>query len=134
MQDGIVQFYSPDGHHLRTLRVPSQSGIVMSISWEGFGLRLCLAVDACILFANIQPEYKWAYFSNTLVFAFAKPDKHDMTVMFWDTHINEKHVRSIRRLIEIKGCGDYCVLVTENEDNPGQYYLILSNSVGCPID
>jgi WD repeat-containing protein 35 len=133
-QKGAVQFYTPDGHHLRTLRVPSQSGIVKSVSWEGYGLRMCLAVDSSILFANIQPEYRWAFFNNTLVFAFTKPEKNEMTIMFWDTVINERHVRYMRRLLHVKACGDYCVLVAETEEKAGEYILILSNAVGCPID
>lgn len=95
---------------------------------------MCLAVDSSILFANIQPDYKWAFFNNTLVFAFTKPEKHEMTIMFWDTIINQKHVRTIRRLLTIKASGDYCVLVQENEVTKGEWILILSNSVGCPID
>lgn len=50
---GIVNFYSTHGLHLRSLRVPGTSGIVNSLSWEGFGLRIALAVDSNILFANI---------------------------------------------------------------------------------
>jgi len=60
---GTVQFYNAHGVHLRSLRVPSYTGIVNSVSWEGYGLRIALAVDTNILFANIQPDYLWAYFS-----------------------------------------------------------------------
>ena len=136
-QKGAVQFYNPLGHHLRTLRVPSQSGVVSSVSWEGFGLRMCLAVDSSILFANIQPEYKWAYFNNTLVYAFHKPPNPEMVIMFWDVAINEKHVRNMRNLIHIKAAGEYCVLVAQTEaaaDGSPRYLLVLSNSVGCPIE
>jgi WD repeat-containing protein 35 len=50
---GTVQFYNAYGVHLRSLRVPGTSGVVSSLSWEGFGLRIGLAVDSNILFANI---------------------------------------------------------------------------------
>ena len=50
---GIVNFYNSYGFHLRTLKVPGTSGVVNSVSWEAFGLRICLAVDSNILFANI---------------------------------------------------------------------------------
>jgi WD repeat-containing protein 35 len=50
---GIVQFYSAYGVHLRSLKVPGANGIVNSLSWEGFGLRIALAVDCNILFSNI---------------------------------------------------------------------------------
>ena len=50
---GIVQFYNAMGVHLRSLRVPTFTGLVNSVSWEGYGLRIALAVDTNILFANI---------------------------------------------------------------------------------
>lgn len=50
---GIVQFYNCNGVHLRSLRVPTFTGLVNSVTWEGFGLRIALAVDSNILFANI---------------------------------------------------------------------------------
>ena len=49
----IVQFYNAMGAHLRSLRVPTFTGLVNSVSWEGYGLRIALAVDTNILFANI---------------------------------------------------------------------------------
>ena len=54
------QFYSPFGQHLRTLKVPG-SGI-KAVTWEGASLRIALAVDSFIYFANIRQDYKWAYF------------------------------------------------------------------------
>jgi WD repeat-containing protein 35 len=131
---GTVQFYNAYGVHLRSLRVPGTTGVVSSLSWEGFGLRIGLAVDSNILFANIQPEYLWSYFNNTLVFAFKKPERQDMCVVFWDTSINEKHVKYMRRLQKIVACGEYCVLVAKAEEAPNQWIIILCNAVGCPIE
>ncbi len=130
----VVNFYSNTGDHLRTLRVPSSSGVIECLSWEGFGLRMCLAVDSAIIFANIQPSYLWSYFNNTLVFAFQKPDKNDMTIVFWDSVVNEKHSRTMKGLMHIEAAGEYCVLVSELEESKGEYILILSNAVGCPVD
>lgn len=42
--------------HLRTLKVPGKQ--VTAVSWEGGGLRIGLAVDSYIYFANIRPDYK----------------------------------------------------------------------------
>ena len=42
--------------HLRTLKVPGKS--MYSCSWEGGSLRISLAVDSFIYFANIRPDYK----------------------------------------------------------------------------
>jgi WD repeat-containing protein 35 len=95
---------------------------------------MSLAVDSAIIFANIQPSYLWAYFNNTLVFAFQKPEKNDMTIVYWDSVVNEKHVRTMKGLLHIKAAGEYCVLVSEIEESKGEYILILSNAVGCPVD
>ena len=84
----MVQFYSNTGQHLRTLRVPGTG--INALSWEGGGLRIALAVDSYIYFANIRPDYKWGYFGGTLVYAFNKPDRAEQCVMFWDTETNEK--------------------------------------------
>ena len=32
-----------------------------AISWEGFGLRIAMAVGTAIYFANIKIEHKWGY-------------------------------------------------------------------------
>jgi len=49
----MVQFYNPHGQLLRTLKVPG--GGIQSVSWEGGSLRIALAVDTFIYFADIQP-------------------------------------------------------------------------------
>jgi WD repeat-containing protein 35 len=99
-------------------------------------MRICLAVDSNILFANIQPNYMWSYFSKTLVFAFRKPERNDMCIVFWDTSINERHVKYMSRLQKIIACGEYCVLVAKDTTNTAvdQWLLVLCNAVGCPID
>lgn len=45
--------------HLRTLKVPGKQ--MTAVSWEGGGLRIGLAVDSFIYFANIRPDYKVIY-------------------------------------------------------------------------
>jgi WD repeat-containing protein 35 len=82
------------------------------LAWEGGSLRLALAIDSFIYFANIRPDYKWyvcglsflslvqndtsvlisqskllvrAYFGNTLVYAFKKPERTDHCVVVMDT-------------------------------------------------
>lgn len=42
--------------HLRTLKVHGKQ--MTGVSWEGGGLRIALAVDSYIYFANIRPDYK----------------------------------------------------------------------------
>lgn len=55
--------------HLRTLKVPGKQ--VTAISWEGGGLRIGLAVDSYIYFANIRPDYKVTPSEQLLIFKFS---------------------------------------------------------------
>eukprot|EP00899_Mesostigma_viride_P008010 jgi/Mesvir1/1720/Mv21173-RA.1 len=130
-ETSMVQFYSYDGNHLRTLRVPG--GGISALSWEGGGLRIALAVDSFIYFANIRRDYKWGYFGTTVVYAFAKPERPEMCIMFWDTSTNDRYAKYVKKLIAIQAHGEYCVLSTKGEE-PGQYILILCNAIGSPVD
>lgn len=132
----MVQFYTPYAKHLRTLKVPG-SGI-SSLSWEGGGLRIALAVDAYIYFANIRPDYRWGFFANTLVYAFNKPDRQELGVVFWDTHTDERYTKYVKKLRDIRAAGDNCVLATHSDDAAAgggeQHILILCNAIGSPVD
>uniref|UniRef100_A0A8C3LWV4 WD repeat-containing protein 35 n=1 Tax=Chrysolophus pictus TaxID=9089 RepID=A0A8C3LWV4_CHRPC len=113
----VVQFYTPFGEHLRTLKVPGKQ--ISALSWEGGGLKIALAVDSYIYFANIRPDYKWGYCSNTVVYAYTRPDRPEYCVVFWDTKNNEKYVKYVKSLISITTYGDFCVLATKaDEDQP----------------
>ena len=48
----LFQFFDSYGKLMRTLRVTGPG--VTSMSWEGSGLRIALAVDSFIYFANIR--------------------------------------------------------------------------------
>ncbi|WAR17526.1 WDR35-like protein [Mya arenaria] len=111
-----------DGAHLRTLKVPGKQ--MYSCSWEGGSLRVALAVDSFIYFANIRPDYKWGYCSNTVVYSFTKPDRAEHC----------KYVKYVKNLISITACGDYCCLATRADEMTNQYVLVLCNSIGTPLD
>ncbi|NXO33488.1 WDR35 protein, partial [Locustella ochotensis] len=128
----VVQFYTPFGEHLRTLKVPGKQ--ISSLSWEGGGLKIALAVDHYIYFANIRPHYKWGYCSNTVVYAYTRADRPECCVVFWDTKNNEKYVKYVKSLISITTYGDFCVLATKADENQPQYVLVLCNSIGTPLD
>ncbi|XP_060042583.1 WD repeat-containing protein 35 isoform X5 [Erinaceus europaeus] len=139
----IVQFYTPFGEHLGTLKVPEKH--LSALSWEGGGLKIALAVDSFIYFANIRPDYKWGYCSNTVVYAYTRHDRPEYCVIFWDTKNNEKYVKYVKSLISITTCGDFCILATKAEESHPQeenemeafgamYVLVLCNSIGTPLD
>jgi WD repeat-containing protein 35 len=129
---GVVQFYNPGGQHLRTLRVPGSN--LRSISWEGNGLRLALAVDSHIFFANIRPDYLWGYFSHTLVYAVLKKERSEHVVVFWDTQSDEKYTKYIKHVTHIATSDEFCVLVTKADDQSNQHIVIVCNDIGSPVD
>lgn len=147
----VVQFYTPFGRHVRSLRVPGSR--IEALAWEGSGLRICLAVDSHIYFANIRPAYKWGFYANTLVYTHNRVDQVENCVVFWDTKSDERVSKCVKGLLGIKAAGDNCVLTTKvyNEDlgdggasggqgdDPStfkeiQYQLVLCDTIGSPIE
>ncbi|XP_035465888.1 WD repeat-containing protein 35 isoform X2 [Scophthalmus maximus] len=139
----LVQFYTPFGEHLRTLKVPGKE--MAGVAWEGRGLRIGLAVDSYIYFANIRPDYKWGYCCSTVVYAYTKPERQEYCVVFWDTKNNEKFVKYVKSLMSITTSGDFCILASKADDTQAQdaelesgsharFVLILCNSIGTPLD
>ena len=156
-QISMVQFYTPFGERVKSLKVPNPTNVsngISAMSWEGSGLRIALAVEAYIYFANIRPDYMWGAFGNTLAYAYNKPDRTDVCVTFWNMASNEKYTKYIKGVKFIKAAGDNCLLVIRNsapagappsagnedegEDDggpkPKQHSLLLCNSIGSPVD
>lgn len=127
----VTQFFSNAGVHLRTLRVPGT--VCGGVSWEGNGLRIALAVDSFIYFANVRPDYKFAYFAKTAVYAFNRPDKVETSVMFWNVKSQERTVKQVRHMTHLTAAGDACLLVSRQDDIQ-QYMVQLVNSIGGPME
>lgn len=87
-EENQVFFYSPFGHLLRMLKVPGNE--IASLSWEGCSLRIAMAVDSFIYFANVRPHYIWCYFEKTVVFLKNRPtDTLKSFITFWNTISNQ---------------------------------------------
>ena len=108
-------------------------GACEGVSWEGTGLRIAVAADHMLYFANVRPNYKWGYCSRTLVYAFNRPDRGDYCIMFWDTTSDERCVKFSKSLLALATHGQYCALLTKGEHH-GKYVVILCNSIGSPLD
>jgi WD repeat-containing protein 35 len=130
-----VQFYSPFGVLLRTLKVAGKQ--IRSVSWEGGGLRLALAVDNFIYFANVRPNYRWCAFGDTIAFSYPRADRPEQAVVFWDTKTNERYPKSVRRLLGLAASplGEVaCIARAADEAEAGNFNLALYNSIGVPVD
>ncbi len=107
---------------LYTLRVPGRN--LCAVSWEGTGLRVAMAVGPHIYFANIRHDYKWGYFSNTVVYAFKKANKVEDCVVFWNTLTGEKHAKAVRNLLAITSCKDFCLLAAKVDEDASQVRIL----------
>lgn len=105
----IVKFYDNKGIFIRSIRIPGEH--ISAVSWEGGDLRLALAVDSFIYFANIRHSYPWAYFLNTVVFAYPRPDRREIAVVFWDLVSHEAHTKYLKGLKFLAASGDLCAVV-----------------------
>ncbi|PAA80196.1 hypothetical protein BOX15_Mlig011636g3, partial [Macrostomum lignano] len=135
-----VKFYSSNGEHLRTLKVPGND--ITACTWEGGSLRIALAVDSFIYFANVRPRYRWAYCGNTVVYAYNRPDRVENCVVFWDTKNNLRFIKYIAGVTHVAAAGEYCCIahkpeqetVAAVESGAGKCTLVLCNAIGTPLD
>ena len=127
-----VMFFSPFGDHARTLKVPGRT--LASVGWEGRSLRLSLAVDSFIYFANIRPDYKWCYFLNTVVYTYMSPGKADYNVIFWDVKNNEKYHKPSPIVLAMAASDEHCCILVRKDDQDLKYGMMLCNAIGTPVD
>lgn len=134
-----VLFYAPsDGRLERVLKVPGN--VIPSISWDGKSLRIAMAVDSFIYFANIRPEYIWCYFERTVVFLQSSQQHHNYAssskqqtrgknsanyqgqhhghhhtniITFWNTNSDQVFVKEVETCIGMAASQQYCVLAIE---------------------
>ncbi|GAA50751.1 WD repeat-containing protein 35 [Clonorchis sinensis] len=131
----VVQFYSAFGEHLRSLCLPGK--FLTSCAWEGSGsLRLALTVDSFIYFANLRPDYKWAYCNtaNTIIYSFARAGSQATFVVFWNVKRNLTRMISVNQLTHICAAEDYACLVCKNEPVGSGSTLTLCNAMGISLD
>lgn len=141
-----VMFYNPHGTHLRTLKVPGRE--ITSLSWEGKSLRIALAVDSFIYFANIRPDYMWCYFSKTVAFLQTNTGRDGSVVNFWDTTSEQCFTKPIDNPLAIASSADHCIIAVEsskvdtkdvniiiqNKFTEQIYQLLICNSMSTTVD
>ena len=125
----LVQFYTPYGAKLRSTKVPG--GGIHGLSWEGGGLRIALAVDSSIYFANVRPDVDWGLFSSaasrTLACSFAPQDRAGSALLFWNLASGEKRkLRAPLNLKAIKAAGEHCVVISggASADSSSSSYVV----------
>lgn len=113
--NNIVKFFDCFGRPIRSLRIPGDN--IREVSWEGGDLRMALAVDSFIYFANVRHQYLWASFLNTIVYAYPKSDRRDHILTFWDLVTQETYAKTVSNLKLVAAAGDYCAIVISEKVN-----------------
>ncbi|CAF3875607.1 unnamed protein product [Rotaria sp. Silwood1] len=135
----FIHFYSPWGEHLRSLKVTGKS--ISDCAWEAHSLRLVIAIDNFIYFANCRLDYKWCYIQDTVIYSFYTCTRPEHIVVFWNTKTNEVHYRYVRNLLTLGGYGSYCCIgsfieraSSTNNTLTDTHVILLCNSIGVTIE
>jgi WD repeat-containing protein 35 len=84
-----------------------------------------MAVNAAIYFANIKIEHKWGFMDNgTFVVGYQKSDRIEYSLIFWDSKTEEKTIKFVKNLCEIRAAGDLCCIITRFENNEGVFFFL----------
>ncbi|KAI5701658.1 hypothetical protein M8J75_011810 [Diaphorina citri] len=122
-QSNVVQFFSSQGEHIRSLKLPGSE--LSSCAWGPGSLRIALSIDSFIYFANIRPYYLWTYFGDTLVFS------SNQGLLFWDTVNNTCHVKSVPNIIALCSHNNLCAILSRDSD---QAKLSLCTGLSTNVD
>ncbi|XP_050539955.1 WD repeat-containing protein 35 isoform X2 [Daktulosphaira vitifoliae] len=132
-ESNVLQLYSPFGEHLRTLRIPGF--MVSACCWESTSLRITLAIDSFVYFANVRYDYPWCYFANTIIYAYKNYEESVTEITFWNIKKNEFYHSKVNSLVGIDAYRDHCVLAVQNKnDETTPYSLIICNNINTTVD
>ena len=126
---GCVCFYHSNGEFIKNIKINEP---IICFSFNAKGTQIALETQNTIYFGIIKQDYKWCYFGETLVYAFLSDQEHH-TVSFWNTKNNSFNYKYVKNMLGIVSCSPFC-LITAKIDKKGNYLLILSNSIGSPVD
>ncbi|CAG9538621.1 unnamed protein product [Cercopithifilaria johnstoni] len=128
----VVHFINGYGEHLRNLSIPGQG--IADISWESDGLRLCAAVDSHLFFANIRPDYKWAYCGQAVIYSFERMESKEHCVVFFQINLEEVYLQYAKPIVALAASDEHCILISRVENQLGQYLMQICNAIGTTID
>ena len=126
---GCVSLYNSNYEFVKNIKINEP---IVCFSFNAKGTQIALETQSTIYFGIIKQEYKWCYFGETLVYAFLSDEEHH-TVTFWNTKNNTYNYKYVKNMLGIVSCSPFC-LITAKIDKKGNYLLILSNSIGSPVD
>ncbi|MCQ2817045.1 MAG: hypothetical protein MJ252_07250 [archaeon] len=123
-----VSFYSTKGELIRVVKTPEP---ILGFCFDDKGSKIALETQTFIYIGLIKQNLKWCYFSDTLVYSYLSEQEHH-TLVFWNTKTKKQNLKYVKKMVDLVSFGSFCLISAKiNEDN---YLLILSNSIGSPVD
>ncbi len=105
----MIKFYDAYGVPLRLLKIPGEA--LRGFSWEASNLRLALAVDHFIFFANVRPRYVWCHFGNSVAYTYYRPERKETALVLWNVKTHETQVKFLPSIKALHSAGDLCGVV-----------------------
>lgn len=126
----VVEAFTYEGLHVRSLRVAGAT--LSAIAWEPTGLRIAVAVDSSIFFANVRPKHQWGLLSDgTVACAVRSAARTTPAVAFWDSVTGDVSYKPAPRLSLVAAEGAAVAVVQRGE--LAGCSVTLCNAVGAPI-
>lgn len=141
--ENCIKFYDKSGNLCYNLNVPGNE--LVCCCWGRLGLKIALAIDSFILFADVRPHYKWEFFADTFAFSLPRPindyeqfNQDTQLLIFYQLNSNKMSTKQIPELLDISSKNQFCCLGTNllNEETSTELKstLQLCNSIGTTID
>lgn len=125
------------------MKIPGRE--ITALAWEGRSLRIAMAVDSFIYFANIRSDYMWSYFGKTVAFVQADVAREGSMITFWDTVSNQCFIKQVDNALGISSTTEHCVIAVECIRQPEdkldptaadseKFQLLVCNTMSTTVD
>ena len=112
----------------------SATRLCAGASWDssGGGSRLALATDVALFIVSVKLPYMWTVCQSTMAYAHSV-DPKGPKMCFWDMSTDETHSRPFKSVVALEASCKHLLIASEG-DVPGQYALVLCDSIGTSLD
>lgn len=113
------------------------------MAWEGRSLRIAMAVDSFIYFANIRSDYIWSYFGKTVAFLHSDNIRDGSMITFWDTVSNQCFIKQVDNVLGMASTTEHCAIAVECIRQPDEkddrtecekFQLLVCNTMSTTVD
>ena len=76
-----------------------------------------MSADNNLFLAGLRPNYRWAYFNDTLLYSYQEPENVETCLTFLNVNTLERVTKYMRRLVSVAAQGEYCAIAGRPEDD-----------------